>query len=155
MQESKGISNIYIEDLLFRFTSIFKGVYSSDRLPNFSKTKHFSCIVNLSVHSQPGTHFVAIFYNKESILYFDSLSLPLLNKHILAFLKSYGTPIVKNTDPIQCLESDFCGYYCILFALMVEFNTTMESFNRMFKKSTCTKNDKLVIELICYILSKI
>lgn len=155
MQESKGISNIYIEEILQPFTSIFRGVFSSDKIPNFSKKKHFSCIINLAKESNPGTHFVAVFYNTESIQYFDSLSLPILNIHIMDFLKSFGNPIVTSKTPIQCIDSDFCGYYCILFTLMAEFNTNLSSFYKMFNKSDCSENDVLVIKLICYILSRI
>ena len=50
--------------------SRFNGVYSSDNLPK--KIKDRAYVVNLGEHKDTGTHWIALFCNRNKIVYFDS-----------------------------------------------------------------------------------
>ena len=47
----------------------FNGVYSRDNLP---KIKDGAYVINLDEHSDIGTHWIALFCNRNEIVYFDS-----------------------------------------------------------------------------------
>ena len=149
---SKGLSNVYIDSLLKPICKKFKGTFSCDKIPSFSKHIHFSCIINLSRHDEIGTHFIAIYYNRSKIYYFDSLNLPVENDYIISFLQKYRVPIVKNDEAYQCDTSDFCGYYCCFYIMLAEYNTPMLTISRIFRNTTCEENDILIIELMKYMI---
>ena len=150
MSSRNGLSNFYIEDILFPLSKVFKGVYSCNVLPQFNKSKNFSCIVNLSHSSQKGTHFVAIFYKHENkkIMYFDSYGLPLVNVYIKKFINNYDINFVFSTRQIQSLQSDFCGYFCCAFVISIERNVSFVDFCNCFDYIDLEKNDDYVINML-------
>ena len=48
----------------------FNGVFSRDNLPN--KIKDGPYVINLDEHTDTGTHWIALFCNRNKIVYFDS-----------------------------------------------------------------------------------
>ena len=66
-----GISNIYIDRLMEKISSSFRGTFSIDKIPMF-KQERFSIIVNLSQENEKGAHFIAISVSKNVVVYFDS-----------------------------------------------------------------------------------
>ena len=143
-----GLTNHYIEDVLKSYCKIFKGVFSCDTIPLFGKNSRFSVIVNLSPESQPGSHFIAIFVNKTRAYYFDSLGLPCINRDISNYLNQYS--VISNINQFQCLDSFFCGYYCMLFVILMERGMCFTKFRKLFSKD-CKNNDTIVVELLKYI----
>ena len=51
---------------------IFKDVYASDKLPRIPKQKTLALIANTDPSHKPGQHWVAVFFNKTTVYYFDS-----------------------------------------------------------------------------------
>ena len=62
-----GLSNVYLNNLLTPYCKYFKGVFSCNTIPNFSKNQKFSCIINLSKENEEGTHYVSIFYDTKKL----------------------------------------------------------------------------------------
>ena len=50
-----GISNVYIDTLMEKISSSFRGTFSIDNIPMFTE-KSFSIIVNLSKEKEKGAH---------------------------------------------------------------------------------------------------
>ena len=73
--EEEGISNVYIDHLMNKISSSFRGTFSIDNIPTFDD-ECFSLIVNLSKESEKGSHFIAISSSKNKIVYFDSFGIP-------------------------------------------------------------------------------
>ena len=101
----EGISNLYIENILLPRTSTFLGVFSCDKIPrSLCNKRKFSVIVNLSKFNQKGTHWVAIFRDQSKLIYYDAVGLPLINKDITRFLKSFDQEYTFNTFESQCFQ---------------------------------------------------
>ena len=143
-----GLTNRYIETVLEPYCKIFKGVFSCDTIPVFGKNSRFSVIVNLSRENQPGSHFISIYVNKTKAYYFDSLGLPCINRDISKYLKQYS--VTSNVNQFQCLDSFFCGYYCMLFVILIERGMSFTKFKKLFS-ADCKNNDTIVVELLKYI----
>ena len=48
----------------------FNGVFSRDNLPKTMKVG--ACVINLDEYANVGTHWIALFCNRNEIVYFDS-----------------------------------------------------------------------------------
>ena len=62
----------------------FNGVYSRDNLPN--KIKDGAYVMNLDEHADIGTHWIALFCNKNKIVYFDSFGVEHIPEEIKEFI---------------------------------------------------------------------
>ena len=72
--------------------SRFNGVYSRDNLPN--KIKDGAYVINLDEHVDVGTHWIALFCNKNKIVYFDSFGVEHIPEEIKEFI---GNKNIKQT----------------------------------------------------------
>ena len=131
----------------------FLGVYPSDQLPNAPKGKSFSLIINLDTHTEPGSHFVAVFFDKKKIEYFDSYGLPPFVPKIKNFLKSVKKNFCWNNICIQSYTSLHCGLYCLAYLLGKDYNITMKKFVELFNENTL-ENDEIVNFFIISFLKK-
>lgn len=148
-----GLTNFYIERVMKKVSKIFKGVYSCNTIPNLKLHKKFSIIVNLSRDDQQGTHWVSIFRNHKMLVYYDSLGLPLTNRDIKSFLCKINNHYNYNLFQNQCYDSYNCGFYCLLFCLMLEKGMSFDDFKDLFFKD-CRKNDMKIVELLTHALKK-
>ena len=58
----------------------FNGVFSRHNLPK--KIKNGENIINLDEYTDVGTHWIALFYSKNNIIYFDSFGVEHIPKEI-------------------------------------------------------------------------
>ena len=91
--------------------SRFNGVFSRDNLPK--KIKAGAYVINLDEHADTGTHWIALFCNRNAIAYFDSFGV----EHIPEEIKEFtGNKNMKaNIYRVQTNDSIMCGYFCIGF----------------------------------------
>lgn len=84
-----SLSNIDIEKIM-KTVKYFRGVFSSDLLPNKMKNKE-SGIINLQTSLEPGSHWICYYNNTDNkyVEYFDSYGLPSSEK-IKSYLKTSG-----------------------------------------------------------------
>ena len=146
-----GLSNVYLNNLLTPYCKYFKGVFSCNTIPNFSKNQKFSCIINLSKENEEGTHYVSIFYDTKKIEYFDSFGYSNYNYDIQKYLDRLSTNIIYNSKTIQSIDSFFCGYYCAFFVLMKENGMSFKKIVDCFSSIDLNNNDKLLTEYLEYI----
>ena len=62
----------------------FNGVCSRDNLPNTIKNGAY--VKNLNEYADAGTHWIALYVNKNEITYFDSFSVEHVPKEIKKFI---------------------------------------------------------------------
>ena len=143
-----GLTNIYLEELLFPLCNYFKGVFPCDSIPDFSKGEFFSCIVNLSKQNEKGTHFIGISLLKNVIIYFDSYGLETINLTIEQYLKKYRKQVIYSNVQLQHLFSSHCGFFCISCILCLENNIPFHKFLNIFHKKDLYLNDYISIKII-------
>ena len=86
----------------------FNGVFSRNNLPR--KIKDGAYVINLDEYADVGTHWIALFCNRNEIVYFDSLSVEHIPEEIKEFLRNKN--IKTNIFRVQASDSVMCGYFC-------------------------------------------
>ena len=111
----------------------FLGVFPSDMLPR-SITKPSTVIVNANVHTQSGSHWLAIRLEPRSstAFNFDSYDLPPHIHYNETFLRRDCTVLDYNTIELQGPLSIICGEYCYLFALYTDRGYRGKQFFGLF-----------------------
>ena len=75
--------------------SRFNRVYSIDNLPN--KIKDGAYVINLDEHADTGTHWIALFCNRNKIVYFDSFGVEHIPEKIKKFFGNKNIKAKKKT----------------------------------------------------------
>ena len=89
----------------------FNGVFSRDNLPK--KIKDGAYVINLDEYADVGTHWIALFCNRNEIVYFDSFGVEHVPEEIKEFIGNKN--IKANIFRVQANNSVMCGYFCIGF----------------------------------------
>ena len=96
----------------------FRGVFMKDTLPGGHPYTVECGIVNFNTHSQPGSHWVCYYRNKDQRIYFDSYG-QISPVEVQRYLKT-GTEfdrgkeaIQRNTDIVQAPNTVVCGHLCL------------------------------------------
>ena len=106
----------------------FNGVFSRHNLPK--KIKNGENIINLDEYTDVGTHWIALFYNKNNIIYFDSFGVEHIPKEIKKFIGNKN--IISNIFRIQSNNSIICGYLWIGF---IDFMLAGKKLSNFYKFS--------------------
>ena len=77
----------------------FNGVFSRDNLPN--SIKNGAYVINLDEYRDIGTHWVALYVNNKTIIYFDSFGVEHIPREIIKFIGN--KKIIKNIYRIQAM----------------------------------------------------
>ena len=151
----EGVSNIYIEEVLLPRTKYFKGCYACNEIPTFLRhEKKFSVIINLSRANEKGTHWVAVYKDHGTLIYYDPVGFPLINSDIKLFLNSISQEHQHNLFEYQCIYSKLCGYFVMLFTLLLERDMSFTQFRNLFSNK-CAKNNRIVIDLLKYTIEQL
>ena len=94
----------------------FNGVFSRDNLPNNNKKKkkkeknikNGAYLIILDEYRNIGTHWVALYVNNKTIIYFDSFGVEHIPKEIMKFIGNKN--IITNIFRIQAYDSIMCGF---------------------------------------------
>ena len=112
----------------------FLGVFALDRLPTnveLRRLNRWFLVCNCCPSTRPGRHWIAVFYDHGSVEFFDSFALPpnAYDRRLVTFLHqtSRAREVVYNNEPLQALESDACGHYCVLFGVARSRGDTFRS----------------------------
>ena len=85
--------------------SRFNRVYLRD---NLSKIKDGADVINLDEYSDIGTHWVSLWVDNNSVIYFDSFGVEHIPKEIKAFI-GRSLSITTNIFKMQAYDSTMCG----------------------------------------------
>ena len=93
----------------------FNGVFRRDNLPNNynNNKKNGAYVINLDEYRDIGTHWVALYVNNKTTIYFDSFGAEHIPKEIMKFIGNKN--IITNIYRIQAHDSIMWGYFCIGF----------------------------------------
>ena len=87
----------------------FNGVFSRDNLPKTMKVG--ACVINLDEYADVGAHWIALFFNRNEIVYFNSFGVEHVPEDIKEFVGNKN--IIVNIFRVQA--NKFSGHFCIGF----------------------------------------
>merc|ERR1712146_814947 len=133
------------------------GVYNKDSLPLKKNRLDFGYVINLqddedsSGNDLPGSHWCAVWIEKDSCCYFDSYGI-IFPRQIKEYCS--GLHLIHSTKMIQSETSVLCGSFCILFLFVMsrqkhikKLENRMKAFNSMFYNDT-KKNDQRLKDIL-------
>lgn len=118
--ELEGVDSDQLQQELKKYPK-FKGVFSADKLPRVNTLpKEFGLILNLDNSGEPGSHWVAIHKDTDSIHYYDSFGDPPSEQTMKWFkiLVQEEPKMLKlkiNSIKSQDVDSDSCGPLATMF----------------------------------------
>ena len=121
----------------------FNGVFSRDNL--LKKIKDGAYVINLDEYEDIGTHWIALFCNRNEIVYFDSFGVEHVPEEIKEFVGNKN--IIANIFRVQANNSVMCGYFCIRFIDFMLAGKKLTDFTSMFSSYDFKKNDDIIL---CY-----
>ena len=122
----------------------FNGVFSRDKLPNTirpkvlaSAVKNGAYVINLDEYRNIGTHWVALYVNNKTIIYFDSFGVEHIPKEVIKFIARKN--IITNIYRIQAYNSITCGYFCIGFINFMFNGNSLTDYTSLFSPNDLKK----------------
>ena len=138
-----------LESILERNEAVrhtFLGVYALDRLPSKLELddiqreqeanglpNRWFLICNCCPSTKIGRHWIAMFSDNGSVEFFDSFALPpsaYNDARLTTFLSeaSGGRDVTYSIEPLQAIETDACGHYCIVYGMVRSLGVPFNSF---------------------------
>lgn len=143
MTRSDVLSNVDIDKLLSKCPK-FKGCYARDALPKKPLKLNESIIINMDDATGPGTHWVALFqYKKDTAFYFDSFGV-VPPMEVQRFAKQGKKQLIYNSDQIQGINSERCGWYCIELLKSLYTGESLYSVLADFTRGPSAHNEAMV-----------
>ena len=119
----------------------FNGVFSRNNLPK--KIKDWAYVINLDEYADVGTHWIALFCNRNEIVYFDSFGVEHVPEKIKEFVGNKN--IKASIFRVQANDSVMCGYYFIGFIDFMLAGKKLIYFTNMFSPHDFEKNDDIIL----------
>ena len=119
----------------------FNGVFSRNNLPK--KIKDGAYIINLDEYTNVGIHWIALFCNRNEIVYLDSFGVEHVPEEIKEFVGNKN--IIANIFWVQANISIMCGYFCIGFIDFMRAGAKLTVFTRSFFPYDFEKNDRIIL----------
>ena len=119
----------------------FNGVFSRNNLP--LKIKDGAYVINLDEYADIGTHWIALFCNRNEIVYFDSFGVEHVPEEIKEFVGNKN--IIANIFQVQANNSVMCGYFCIGFIDFMLAGKKLTDFTNMFSPHDFKKNCDIIL----------
>ena len=119
----------------------FNGVFSRNNLPK--KTKDGTYVTNLDEYAHVGTHWIALFCNRNEIVFFDSFGVEHVSERIEEFVGNKN--IKANIFPVQPNDSAMCGYFYIRFIDFMLAGKKLTDYTSLFSPHDFKKNDNIIL----------
>ena len=107
------------------------------------KIKDEAYIINLDEYVEVGTHWIALFCNRNKIVYFGSFGVEHVPKVIKEFVGNKN--IIAKSFRVQGNNSVMCGYFCIGFIDFMLAGKKLTDFTNMFSPHDFKKNDDIIL----------
>ena len=127
----------------------FNGVFSRNNLPK--KRKDGTYEINLDEYADVGTHSMALFCNRNEIVYFDSFDVEHIPKEIKEFIDrplssaSQNKNIKANIFRLQANHSVMCGYFYIGFIDFMLAGKKLSDYTTLFSPRDFKKNADIIL----------
>ena len=120
-------------------------VFSRNNL--LKKVEDGAYIINLDEYADVGTHWIALFSNKNNIIYFDSFHVEYILKEIKKIINhtSQNKKIISNIFRIQANDSVMCGYFCTGFTDFILAGKKLTDYRNLFSTYDLKKNYNTIL----------
>ena len=95
-------------------------------------------VINLDEYADVGTHWIALFCNRNEIVYFDSFGVEHIPEEIKEFIGNKN--IKANIFRVQANDSVMCGFIDFMLA-----GKKLTNFTNMFSPYDIKKNDDIIL----------
>ena len=119
----------------------FNGVFSRNNLPK--KIKDGAYVINIDESADVGTHWIALFCNRNEIAYFDSFGVEHVPEEIKEFIGNKN--IKAHIFWVQANDSVMCGYFCIGFIDFLLAGKKLTDYTNLFPPPDFKKNDNIIL----------
>jgi hypothetical protein len=131
--QSIEIVRLMLSDSVIR--PIFKGVFPIDKIPDITSYPS-AMIVNMDGHDEPGSHWVALYFDKKRRCdFFNSYGVE--PKDILkAYIEKNSVSYSYNEKQVQKIFTTTCGQFCIFFLFWRVRGVSMKTIMSCLEKRT-------------------
>ena len=115
------------------------------------KIKDGAYVINLDEYADVGTHWIALFYNKNDTAYFDNFGVEHVPEEIKEFFNrplssaSQNKNIKANIFRVQANDSVICGYFCIRFIDFMLAGRKLTDYTSFFSPHDFKKNVDIIL----------
>ena len=99
-------------------------------------------MINLDDKKSKETHWVSLFIDRNTAVYFDSFGTEYIPQEVLNKIKDKS--VIHNIFRIQDNESIMCKFYCIVFVEYMLAGRTLLDYTNFFSPNDYEKNDKII-----------
>ena len=100
-------------------------------------------VINLDEYADVGTHWIALFCNRNEIVYFDSFGVEHVPEEIKEFVGNKN--IIAKIFWVQANSSVICGYFCIGFIDFMLAGKKLTDFTNLFSPHDSKKSDDIIL----------
>lgn len=155
------MNTLQLRDLLQRYNTPATpiAVCAVDELPTspLKSGKNYGFVVNLSVKSSPGSHWIGIYIQnidgKQLGYYMDSYSFRPRSAYLTEFLRKNCRHIAYSNKQLQQLNTNVCGMYAAYFLIHMINNYPFAAFLSKFSRNLLI-NDHFIVKIYNYYLRK-
>ena len=98
---------------------------------------------NLDEYADVGTHWIALFCNRNEIVYFDSFGVEHVPEEIKEFIRNKN--IKTNIFRLQANNSVMCGYFYIGFIDFMLAGKKLMDYTNLFSSHDFKKSDNAIL----------
>ena len=134
-----SFSNIEITKY-FNYEPRFNGAFWRDSLP---RIKDGVYVINLTDKQSKGTHWVSLFIDGNTAVYFDSFGIKYIPQEVFSKIKHKS--ITQNIFRIQDDDFIMCAFYCIIFTEYIyACRKVLLDYTNLFSPDDYKKNEKII-----------
>ena len=119
----------------------FNGVFSRNNLPK--KIKDGAYVMNLDEYTDVGTHWIALFCNRNEIVYFNSFGVEPIPEETKKIIRNKN--IKANIFRVQENDSMMCGYFRIGVIDFMVAGKKLIDYTNLFSPHDFKKNDNIIL----------
>ena len=120
---------------------IFNRVFSRNNLPK--KVKDGAYVINLDEHADVGTHWIALFCDRNEIVYFESFGVEHIPEEIKELIGNKNRK--ANIFRVQRNDSVMCEYFYIGFIDFMLAGKKLNDFTNFFFPHDFKKSDDIIL----------
>ena len=99
--------------------------------------------MNLDEYADLSAYWIASFFNRSEIVYFNSFNVEHAPKEIKEFIGNKN--IIANIFWVQANNSVMCGYFCIGFIDFMLAGKKLTDYTNLFSPHDFKKNDDIIL----------
>ena len=109
----------------------------------YLKKKDGAYVTNLDEYADVGTHWIALFCNRNEIVYFDSFGVEHIPEEIKKFIrnKNIKTKIFR----VQANDSAMCGYFWVGFIDLMLAGKKLINYTNLFFPHDFKKKNNIIL----------